>query len=222
MKKLLGIGVGIITLVSVVLNVVLWKRVKTAGSSNQVLEVLDGDTFLLNNGQRIRLFSASAPEMELCGGPEAKKFLSGLILGKSITLKDSFIDQYSRVIALVYADNILVNESMLRSGWARYDGGGKSEKEVLKQAYQEAFEARIGIYSPLCRQEQPENPKCLIKTNIDKITAEKRYNFPGCREFDITIVEKDLGESWYCSEKEAQVAGFVKSQNCFGKSYSSL
>lgn len=219
LKKVLGIGMGMIALVSVVLNLVLWQRVKTGGNSNQVLEVLDGDTFLLNNGQRIRLFSASAPEMELCGGPEAKSYLSDLILGKSITLKDSFIDQYSRMIALVYADNILVNESMLRSGWARYDGGGKSEKEVLKQAYQEAFETKIGIYSPLCRQEQPEKPKCLIKANIDKITAEKRYSFPGCREYNITIVEKDLGESWFCTEKEAQAAGYTKSQNCYNKKY---
>jgi len=34
------------------------------------------------------------------------------------------------------------------------------------------------------------------------------------------MVEKDLGEDWFCSEKEAQAAGFTKPKNCYGKIYS--
>jgi len=29
----------------------------------------------------------------------------------------------------------------------------------------------------------------------------------------------DLGEQWFCSEKEAQEAGYKKSEHCYGKKY---
>ncbi|MGB9707123.1 MAG: hypothetical protein ACPLXP_03565, partial [Microgenomates group bacterium] len=89
----------------------------------------------------------------------------------------------------------------------------------LKKAYDYAFENHLGIHSSMCRAEKPDNPKCLIKGNVDKHSSAKTYYFPGCANYQITIVEKDLGEGWFCSEKEAQAAGFVKSQNCYGKTY---
>ena len=218
-KKVVKIVGGLLLAVSLVLNIFLYQKTQLSSNLNKVIKVLDGDTFLLNSAQRVRLLGASAPEMENCGGKEAKKRLEELVLNRNVKLDEPFIDQYSRVIALVYVENVMVNEILLKEGWARYDGTGKSQKETLKQAYEEAFSQKKGIFSPLCRAEQPDKPNCLIKGNIDKATGTKTYHFPGCREFNITVVEKDLGEDWFCSEKEAEAAGFVKSQNCFGKKF---
>ncbi|MFH0762508.1 MAG: hypothetical protein V1925_01290, partial [Candidatus Omnitrophota bacterium] len=58
------------------------------------------------------------------------------------------------------------------------------------------------------------NPKCVIKGNYDKNSSLSNYYFPGCPQYEFTIVEKDLGENWFCTEKEAQAAGFTKAKNC--------
>jgi hypothetical protein len=41
----------------------------------------------------------------------------------------------------------------------------------------------------------------------------------GGSEYNRALVELDRGEQWFCSEKEAEAAGFVKSKNCFGKNF---
>ena len=74
----------------------------------------------------------------------------------------------------------------------------------------------MGLFSTKCYQqkENVENPKCNIKANIDKNTKDRVYYVPGCVQYKTAIVEKDIGENWYCSEKEAVEAGFRKSERC--------
>lgn len=183
--------------------------------------IIDGDTFVLGSGQRVRLLGITAPELDFCGGQEAANLLEEIVLGRPIRLEDQFFDKYGRAVALAYANNILVNEVILKEGWARYDGAKSSQSETLRSAYQLAREEKKGIFSSLCRQEKNlDNPQCSIKGNIDKGTGKKTYHFPGCREYNTTIIEKDLGEEWFCIEEEALKAGFKKSQNCYGKKFS--
>ncbi|MFH1561744.1 MAG: thermonuclease family protein [Patescibacteria group bacterium] len=186
----------------------------------RVKEVYDGDTFSLTNNQSIRLSNIEAPELEFCGGQEAKQALSDLVLNKNLKLEIINHDQYGRLVALVYVDKILVNQQMVKQGLARYDGSPSSQREKIKRAYDLALRNKRGIFGPPCRAEQPEDPKCLIKGNISrKVGAEKTYHFSGCSEYDRTMVEKDLGEQWFCSEKEAQQAGYKKAANCLGKKF---
>ncbi|MFA6250564.1 MAG: thermonuclease family protein [Candidatus Shapirobacteria bacterium] len=182
---------------------------------NRVKEVIDGDTFTLGNGQRVRLLGIDAPEMEWCGGPEAKTMLEELVLGRMVRLGEVRGDRYGRVLGLAYVGNTFINEKMLRAGAARWDGNLNSEEKLLRAASDFAREKKIGIFSDKCRPEvNREKPECLIKGNIDKTTGRKMYHFPGCIEFQTTIVEKDLGEEWFCTEKDAAAAGYVKSEHC--------
>jgi hypothetical protein len=104
---------------------------------------------------------------------------------------------------------------MLASGWARYHSDNTSKKDILKNVSDKAKDNKIGIFSSLCYQTQnPDNPKCNIKGNIDKNSTKRLYYYPGCAQYEFTIVEKDLGENWFCTEKEAQAAGFTRSQTC--------
>lgn len=207
---------------SLILNLFLFHQVHKGETELKikVLGVIDGDTLVLEGKTRLRLRHLDAPEIEFCGGKEAKEKLESLVEGKAVVLKEQILDTQGRPMALVYIKGKLVNKEMLLSGWARYHADNSSQRSVLKEAGQIAKEKGIGIFSPQCHQmENPEAPDCLIKGNTDKATKVKRYYFPGCVQYDFTIVEKDLGEGWFCTEEEAQKAGFEKSKTCHDKTF---
>jgi micrococcal nuclease len=210
--------IGIILLIpSIILNIFLLKK-KSSDESILVLEVLDGDTLLLDGKVRLRLRHVDAPELGFCGSQEAKNLLEELVKGKKIVIQEKILDQKARPLALVYVDDKLINLEMIKSGWGRFHHDKSSKTEVLKKAGNEAKEKRIGVYNEKCYQQDVnlENPDCIIKGNIDKnkYVDNKKYYFPGCSQYKFTIVEKDLGEDWFCTEKEAQEAGFVKAETC--------
>lgn len=214
MKKVLGILGALGILGSIFLNFYLFRKTEKLQEKDLVLIVADGDTLILKTGLTLRLINIEAPELKYCGGPEAKKRLEELVLGKVIEFETVSADMYHRPVVLVYVGNKFVNEIMLKEGLARYDGSPSPKREVSKKAYDFAFENKIGIFSSMCRQEEPEDPKCIIKGNIRRENNKKYYFFPGCSEYQRTIIEKDIGESWFCTEKEAREAGFVKASNC--------
>jgi micrococcal nuclease len=180
----------------------------------KVVEVVDGDTFIIANRQPIRLYGLDAPELPHCLGQEAKEALSSLVLGKRVILREPFSDGGSRVMTLVYADGKLINEVMLRAGLAQYRRQGGSETDALKQASDVAKNENIGIYSPTCYQTTPPNPKCAIKGNYDERKAENIYTMPQCNYYSLVIVQKHQGDAWFCSEQEAKEAGFTRSVDC--------
>lgn len=184
-------------------------------TSLKVKDIIDGDTFITSNNQRVRLFGANAPESGNCYSSEAKSHLESLILNKKVILAEPRADVYGRVVALVYQNNQLVNIDMVKNGYARYEGEISSQKDQFQQANLSARENNLGIYSSLCYQlENPNNPSCNIKGNIEKSTETKTYHLPSCGEYNRTIIETSLGEQWFCSEAEAIEAGYIKSKNC--------
>jgi len=54
------------------------------------------------------------------------------------------------------------------------------------------------------------NTNCLIKGNISS-NGEKIYHVPGGQFYDRTVITPSKGEKWFCSEVEAQVAGWRRS-----------
>ena len=199
---------------SVLFNLYLWQRPVT-GQGIKVLAVLDGDTVVLDGQVRMRLRHVDAPELGNCGGSEAKDLLTSLLEGKSVQVKEEIIDTYGRPLALLYLNDTLINQSLLESGWVRYHHDTSSVEGTLKAIGKEMKDNKIGIFSQLCLQiSNPDNPDCNIKGNIDQQGDIKRYYYPGCVQYDYTLVEKDLGEQWFCTQKEAQVAGYAKAATC--------
>lgn len=198
------------------LNLYLFSSIRKNDQGILVLAVIDGDTLLLEGKVRLRLRQVDAPELGSCGGTESNQFLEKLVKGKKVTTQEQVLDQWGRPMALVYQGRILVNLEILKNGWGRYHHDTSSREEDLKKAGELAKERQRGIFSPSCYQkENLGNPTCLIKGNIDKNDQTiKRYYFPGCTQYEFTIVEKDLGEQWFCSEKEAEEAGFERSKTC--------
>lgn len=214
-KNSLPIIAFLLLIPSLLLNIFFFLNYQKNQEGIAVLGVLDGDTITLEGKTRLRLRNIDAPELNFCGGPEAKKELEKLVSGKKVRVEKQIIDQMGRPMALIYIESLLINEEMLKTGWVRFHSDSNSKREILKKAYDEARAKKIGIYSPKCSQTtNPDNPKCNIKANIDKNSDRRNYYFPGCPQYEFTIVEKDTGENWFCTEKEAQNAGFTRALNC--------
>ena len=49
---------------------------------------------------------------------------------------------------------------------------------------------------------------CDIKGNVSKNSSARIYHVPGQKFYDATIIRPEYGERWFCSEAEAQQAGW--------------
>lgn len=86
-----------------------------------VSHIVDGDTFDVNTGERVRLIGIDTPERGKIFYKDATKHLSELILDKDVILvKDvSDVDRYGRLLRHVYVQDRWVNEEMIKDGFAR-------------------------------------------------------------------------------------------------------
>lgn len=190
-----------------------------------VTEVHDGDTFTLGSGERVRLLGINAPELGNCGATESASLLKSLVLNRIVKITEDKRDNYGRRMGLVWVGwnpfdfaqgRRLVNETMIHDGWAKPNYDANSHSEELKDAYKFAKERRLGVNSDLCKKVNPTPPNknCVIKGNIDKATGEHFYHVPSCRHYNQIVLDLDIGEGFFCSEKEASEAGFRMASDC--------
>jgi hypothetical protein len=140
-----------------------------------------------------------------------------LVLGKFVSLKEEKRDTYGRRMALVYVGNTLVNSMLLEKGFARPDYTKNTKTEELKAAYKIGSTGKLGIHSELCTKQPsvpPPKPGCVIKGNIDQSSWDKLYHLPTCRHYNQIVLNEDLGEGYFCTEKEASSAGFRLAPDC--------
>lgn len=87
-----------------------------------VQRVSDGDSFRCRNGQRVRLIGIDSPELSQgsLGSKARQALLRILPVGSEVKLEYDVAptDQYSRLLAYVWVGSTLVNEAMVRGGWA--------------------------------------------------------------------------------------------------------
>jgi len=91
-----------------------------------VTDVVDGDTIKLSDGTTIRYIGIDTPETKHphkgveCFGLQASKKNSELVLGKTVklTYDVSKTDRYGRVLAYVWVEGKMVNETLVKEGYA--------------------------------------------------------------------------------------------------------
>lgn len=105
-------------------------RALEPGSGGVCVEVVDGDTLVLESGETVRLVGIQSPKLPL-GRPdfepwpladEAKAELERLALGKTLDLwfGGRRLDRYGRLLAQLYAeDGTWIQGAMLEAGMAR-------------------------------------------------------------------------------------------------------
>ena len=181
-----------------------------------VTEVIDGDTFRLNDGRRIRYIGLDTPEEGECFAQEAKKINSDLLLDKKVDLEMDIneMDRFGRYLAYVFLqekkEKIFINEFLLAEGAGEFflDTVNLRYQDVLIQAAGKAHQENKGLWQACASV--PEKG-CQIKGNIDRL--DKRwYHLPGFRHYEATQVNLDHGDRWFCSEEDAQAAGFKRAR----------
>jgi len=85
-----------------------------------VSRVIDGDTLVLENNERVRLIGIDTPEKGQRCFEEAKNRLEQLVLGRRVLMvKDvSERDKYGRLVRFVYLDGFFVNLALVEEGFA--------------------------------------------------------------------------------------------------------
>ncbi len=112
--------------------------------TGKIVGVHDGDSITLltlGKGQhKIRLDGIDAPELSQAQGGQAKATLSGLVMGREVTVDDNGRDRYDRTLGVVMVDGKNVNVEMVRLGYAWHYLKYSSDR-ALAEAEQEA---RVG------------------------------------------------------------------------------
>lgn len=215
MTKVLPLVALLVLIPSLLLNFYFLKN-KSEENQHEVYKVTDGDTFNTKDYQTIRLIGVFAPELDACGGPQAKKALEKLIFGKKVEVDDILTDDYKRTIADVnLLDGQSVNLAMIKSGWAVYRSGASSkDHKAMQETSVLNRKQDKGIYGSLCTQKtNTKDPKCSIKGNVNQ-NGGKVYYTKNCEQYNTISIELYLKDQWFCSEKQAKEAGFTLGANC--------
>lgn len=125
------------------------------GTEAEVLGVTDGDTFdvrLVGAAETVRLIGINAPEQGECFSTEATAALTDLLEDGTVHLvaDESDRDQFGRLLRYVFVDDLLVNEVLVRDGFAqayRYEPD-VARADQLDAAQAEARAAERGLWAP--------------------------------------------------------------------------
>lgn len=139
-------------------------------SDIRVKRVVDGDTLVLETGERVRLIGIDTPELHESNklyrdagrtgqdvrtiqklGQKAYEFTRSLVEGKRVSLEFDVekYDRYERLLAYVYLkDGTFVNAEIVKQGYANLMTFPPNVKyvDLFQQLYQEARENRRGLW----------------------------------------------------------------------------
>ncbi|WP_210188969.1 thermonuclease family protein [Mesorhizobium sp. YR577] len=207
------------------------------GRNNAVgrASVVDGDTIEIH-GERIRFNGIDAPEAsQICIDGKGQKYRCGAraaeALAEFLSLSSpthcEFVerDRYGRFVGnCLRADGTSIQEWLVINGyaldWPRYSAGAYAGQQKIAKSkrlgmwegtFQTPWEWRAQKRSqaePIAPilAEAPRNA-CDIKGNINA-KGDRIYHMPGQEHYTRTKVSEKDGERWFCSEMEAQAAGW--------------
>lgn len=189
-----------------------------------VTKVIDGDTIEIEGSQKVRYIGIDTPETVhpskpvQCFGKEASNKNKELVQGKKVRLeKDvSETDKYGRLLRYVYLeDGTFINQVLVEEGYARISTYPPDVKyqEDFQNAEQQAREENLGLWAGCSSSDQTQQSQtgnCTIKGNISS-SGGKIYHMSGQYYYNKTVIDESKGEKWFCTEAEAQAAGWRKS-----------
>ena len=129
-------------------------------------------------------------------------------------------DRYGRIVAVCRVGEEDLNAWLVAEGWAlayrQYSKAYIAEEEAASAARKGIWR---GTFVPpwewrqgkRLEAEAAQGGDCRIKGNIGS-KGERIYHVPGGRYYDATQIDPSKGERWFCSEAEAQAAGWRRSK----------
>jgi len=92
------------------------------GETTKVTRVIDGDTFEIESGEKVRLIGINAPEISDLYGQEAKQYLTELIENKTVDMQIDNISNdrghFHRLLRYIILDGVDLNKQMVSDGYA--------------------------------------------------------------------------------------------------------
>ena len=189
--------------------------------------------------ERVRLIGINTPETVdprkpvECFGREASAKAHELLENKKIYLAADETqdnrDKYKRLLRYAFReDGLFYNLEIIKLGYAyeyTYQIPYQYQTE-FKAAQVYAKENKLGLWADnACAVKNnmsisvstatvsSSGSNCNIKGNINS-KGEKIYHLPACEYYAKTVINLNQGEKYFCSESEAQAAGWRKAQNC--------
>ena len=183
----------------------------------------------------------NAAEKTYACGLAARAALVRLVRNRTISCTGNEIDRYDRRIMTCFVGEMDINAAMVAAGWAlafrRYSDIYVGEEQLARSQqaglWSGAFIAPwdwrqrgpqtelLGAVSvPISAQQhllpQPvasANPTtgCQIKGNISR-NGTRIYHVPGQQDYHKTQIAESKGERWFCTEEEAQAAGWRRAR----------
>ena len=117
--------------------------------TGKVVGITDGDTVKVlrdNQTVKIRLSGIDAPEMDQPFGKQSKRFVSKLIFGKTVDVKDLGLDRYKRTLGYITEGSTEVNEAIVAAGLA-WHYVKYSDDQKLAEAEKKARAAKRGLWA---------------------------------------------------------------------------
>ena len=193
--------------------------------------VVDGDTIEIRH-ERIRLFGIDAPEGKQrcyikgkswrCGQHSA--FALADLIGRAwVRCIEKDRDRYGRIVAVCFLGQKNVNAWMVREGWAvayrhfsrDYIAEERESSAAKRGLWQGEFimpwDWRRGKRLAATQEQRQPQRRCLIKGNINR-SGQRIYHVPGGEYYNRTRINTSKGERWFCTEAEAQAAGWRRSR----------
>lgn len=183
----------------------------------RVEKVLDGDTVVLEGGERLRLRGIDAPEVGHKGAPgqyyglEATEALATLVAGKTIALDRDELDRdrYGRLVGLARLDDgRLVNLAMIEQGAAfvypHHSDGDAELGHRLLQAQVAAMTRGKGFWPALLRSAAAERGYLGNRNS-------RRFHALSCAQGRTVGTANQVR---FSSLSEAFAAGFAPAREC--------
>ena len=154
-----------------------------------------------------------------CGGA-AEDALQALTR-KGATCTGSTFDDYERLIATCVSDGLDINRELVLRGHAlayrRYSTAYLAEEEDARTArrgvwagsFMAPWDFRVDRWAKATRS--APGADCPVKGNIDR-RGVRIYHLPWSRFYARTTIDEARGERWFCSEIDAQRAGWRASR----------
>lgn len=134
----------------------------------KVVRVIDGDTIEIEGGQKLRYIGIDTPESKdpnkdvECFANEATQKNEQLVLNQEVRLeKDvSEVDKYGRLLRYVYVGDQMVNEILVREGYAQASAYPPDVKyqDLFAKLEQEARDQATGLWGAVCTMEPSPTP----------------------------------------------------------------
>jgi len=125
-------------------NFFLFSHLNNQRETALISKVIDGDTFIINGGAKVRLLNVNTPEKNQYFYEESLSFLKNFE-NKTVQIEILQKDKYGRTLARVYTPDYL-NLEIVKEGFATKFLVDKKESRLFEHAESQAIEQEKGMW----------------------------------------------------------------------------